>query len=109
MQAAVIEADRLYQLVVGLGSLTHLVGAKGVVDDLRGGAALVPMRLADDLLTTDIFSVVDQILRFCRLLVYVVTVCIGLAKDHNTDAVAVLTDAVTTAISRRGDDSQTEL
>ena len=52
MQEVVRPADRLALLVVGLDGLADLVGAEGVVDDLDGGAALVSVRLADDLLVT---------------------------------------------------------
>ena len=48
---------------VGLDGLADLVGAKRVVDDLRGGTALVPVRLADDLLVTREVLVVDQVQR----------------------------------------------
>ena len=47
--------------VVGLDGLADLVGAEGVVDDLRGGTALVPVCLADDLLVAGVVLVVDQI------------------------------------------------
>ena len=48
---------------VGLDGLADLVGVEGVVDDLRGGAALVPVRLADGLLVAGEVLVVDQVLR----------------------------------------------
>ena len=64
MQEVIGPADWVAALpVVRLDGLADFVGAEGVVDDLRGGAALVPVRLAGDLLVAREVAVVDQVQR----------------------------------------------